>query len=359
MTRNIPDTEIKEKERFKKMKLTTAIKNIVPSIGRIIEEHKGRRTAVRREIYYLSADGKTNIHASIWEPSCEPKAVVQIFHGMIEHIGRYSDFAEFLASKGYVVAGEDHLGHGESVVDGTYYGYFGKDGNSNIIADNHALRLKLEAEYPNLPVIMLGHSMGSFLVRQYVTEKSSEYAQGLAGAIFMGTGWQPRIAIAGGKALAKVIGFFKGDKSTSKFIDKIVMGPYFKRIENPKTVSDWLSRSEESVIAYRTDPYCRFHFTTNAYYNMFKSVGISQKISRIKTLPEGFPILLISGAEDPVGNYGEGVRKAFMAYKENTKCQMDIKLYDDDRHEVLNELNKEEVYSDLLEWLDCLVEDRK
>ena len=308
----------------------------------------------KKNIYYPSTDGKTQIHAIVWEPDGEPKAILQIIHGMVEFIDRYDDFAKFLNKHGFLVAGEDHLGHGESVQSDEYHGYFGGEGTAHVIADIHHLRELLQKEYPNTPYLMLGHSMGSFLIRQYITENGCAYAEGLKGVIVMGTAWQPAPVLAMGKLMAKLLGTKKVGKS-AELIDKMSFGSYLKRIENPKTISDWLTKDEKIVEWYRNEPWCTFHFSPNAYYNMFLGMQKAHDIERMKKLPEGLPILFCAGAEDPVGNWGEGVRKAFMVYTENTPCEVSIKLYDGDRHEILNELDKEQVYADMLEFLEgCL-----
>lgn len=312
-----------------------------------------------RNVSYLSSDGMTTIQATIWEPECEPRAVLQIVHGMIEFIGRYKDFASYLTEQGYVVAGENHLGHGTSVIDDSYHGYFGENGNAKVIADIHTFRQMLEEEFEGLPFIMLGHSMGSFFTRQYITENEGENAKGLEGAIIMGTGWQPAPLLALGKAVASISSAFGREKKPSKLIELMAFGTYLKRIENPKSASDWLTRDREIVKAYRKHPHCRFHFTRNGFYTLFDTIKKSQDTSKMKNLPEGMPLLFVAGAEDPVGNYGEGVRKAFMVYKENTDCQIDIKIYEDDRHEILNELDRDQVYADILEWMDACLEDRR
>lgn len=308
----------------------------------------------KKDIYYPSTDGKTQIHAIVWEPDGKPKAILQIIHGMVEFIDRYDGFAKYLNEHGFLVAGEDHLGHGESVQSDEYHGYFGDEGNAHVIADIHHLRELLQKEYPDTPYLMLGHSMGSFLIRQYITENGCAYAQGLKGVIVMGTAWQPAPVLAMGKLMAKLLGTKKVGKS-AELIDKMSFGSYLKRIENPKTISDWLTKDEKIVKWYRNEPWCTFHFSPNAYYNMFLGMQKAHDIERMKKLPEGLPILFCAGAEDPVGNWGEGVRKAFMVYTENTPCEVSIKLYDGDRHEILNELDKDQVYEDMREFLEgCL-----
>ncbi len=309
---------------------------------------------IKKEFYYPSSDGKTKIHGIRWEPEAEPRAVLQIIHGMVEFIDRYDDFASFLAEKGFLVVGEDHLGHGESVISDDYHGYFGDKGNEWVIEDIHQLRKLIQKEYPETPYLMLGHSMGSFLVRQYITEREAGYAEGLSGVVVMGTGWQPRPLIKAGMAVSKILGIKKVGKK-APILDAMAFGSYLKRIKNPKTIQDWLTRDDNVVEWYMNEPWCTFKFTPNAYYHMFAGMLKAHDVDRMKNLPAGMPILFCSGAEDPVGGWGEGVRKAYMVYTENTECDTDIKLYYDDRHEILNELDKEEVYSDLLEFLETSI----
>ena len=309
----------------------------------------------KKEFYYPSVDGKTQIHAIRWEPEGEPKAILQIVHGMVEFIDRYDDFAKYLTGYGFLVTGEDHLGHGASVQSDEYHGYFGKDGNSWVIADIHQLRLKMNEEFPNTPYLMLGHSMGSFLVRQYITEKDARYAEGLKGVIIMGTGWQPAFTLTAGKLVATILGKDKVGKK-APMIDKMGFGAYLKRIPDARTTSDWLTKDEKIVDWYRAQPWCTFSFTPNGYYHMFSGMQKAHDISRMKKLPEGLPLLFASGAEDPVGTWGEGVRKAYMVYSENTPCDVSIKLYDGDRHEILNETDRAQVYEDMREFLEYCLE---
>ncbi len=311
----------------------------------------------KKDFYYPSIDGKTKIHAIRWEPDGEPKAILQIIHGMVEFIDRYDDFARYLTEFGYLVVGEDHLGHGESVQSDEYHGYFGKDGNAWVIADIHQLRIMMYEEYPGLPYLMLGHSMGSFLLRQYITEKDGRYAEELAGVIIMGTAWQPKAVAEVGKILAKALGTNKPGKA-ARLIDIIGFRNNLKKIDKPRTGKDWLTRDEKIVDWYRNEPWCNFHFSPNAYYHMFSGMQKAHDIKRMRSLPEGLPMLFAAGAEDPVGNWGEGVRKAFMVYTDNTDCDVDIRIYGDDRHEILNELDKDRVYEDMKDFLEYCLEKR-
>ena len=311
----------------------------------------------KKEFYYPSVDGKTQIHAIRWEPEGQPKAILQIIHGMVEFIDRYDDFAKYLTEHGFLVCGEDHLGHGASVQSDEYHGFFGKNGNAWVIADIHQLRLKMTEEFPDTPYLMLGHSMGSFLVRQYITEKDGRYAEGLKGVIVMGTGWVNGPTLASGKLVARLSGIGKVAKR-AKMIDMMSFGSYLKKIDQPRTISDWLTKDEKIVDWYRSHPWCQFHFTPNGYFHMFSGMQKAHDVKRMKKLPEGLPILFASGAEDPVGNWGEGVRKAFMVYKENTGCKVDIRLYENDRHEILNETDREAVYKDMLDFLEYCLEQK-
>ena len=309
----------------------------------------------KKDFYYPSVDGKTQIHAIRWEPEGEPKAILQIIHGMVEFIDRYDDFARYLTEHGYMVVGDDHLGHGESVQSDEYHGFFGRNGNAWVIADIHQLRLMMREEFPDVPYLMLGHSMGSFLIRQYITEKDGRYADDLKGVVVMGTAWQPAPVLAAGKMIAKVLGTDKVGKR-AKLIDVMSFGSYLKKIPEARTISDWLTKDEKIVDWYRSQPWCTFHFTPNGYYHMFSGMQKAHDIRRMKNLPEGLPILFTSGAEDPVGAWGEGVRKAYMIYSENTSCEVSIRLYDNDRHEILNETDRDIVYADLLDFFEYCLE---
>ena len=311
---------------------------------------------IKKDFYYPSSDGMTRIHAIMWEPDGKPVGIVQIIHGMVEFIDRYDEFARYLAEHDFLVCGEDHLGHGESVISDEYHGYFGRNGNAWVISDIHKLRNIMQKEYPELPYLMLGHSMGSFLVRQYITEENGDYAKGLSGVVVMGTGWQPDAVLRMGKAIAKMLGTDKVGKE-AKLIDVISFGSYLKKIPEARTLADWLTKDNDIVDKYVANPWNQFHFTPNAYYHMFAGMQKAHDTKRMKNLPEGLPLLLTSGAEDPVGNWGEGVRKAYQVYVENSPCRVDIRLYEDDRHEILNETDRDEVFEDLRAFFDhCLGE---
>ena len=299
---------------------------------------------MKQEFYYLSQDGVTQIHAVEWIPEGEVKAVLQICHGMVEHIGRYHDFAEFMASHGFYVIGHDHLGHGHSVTDSKKLGYFGEpDGNDYVVGDIHQLRVMVAEKYPSIPYFMLGHSMGSFLLRQYL----GLYSEGLAGAIVMGTGEQPSIVLAAGKLVCKVIGTVKGWYYRSEFVNNLAVGSYRKKLGEA-----WLSKNLENVEKYAADPLSGFIFTVNAYYHMFHGMARMNQQERKEMALKTLPIFFVAGKEDPVGNYGKGVDNVYCKYVAAGYEDVKIKLYEGDRHEILNELDRDVVFDDILTWLE-------
>ncbi|MDD7389673.1 MAG: alpha/beta hydrolase [Lachnospiraceae bacterium] len=304
---------------------------------------------MKKHFTYLSSDGITNIHAIEWIPDREVKAILQISHGMVEYIDRYDDFARYLNQYGIYVTGNDHLGHGLSVQRDSLHGYFHKDkGNEYVIGDIHKLRKTAEKKYPHVPYFMLGHSMGSFLIRQYM----ELYGKGLSGVIIMGTGSQPVPVLIGGKILCRCIAAVKGWEYRSALIDNMAFASYNKRFEPARTDKDWLTKDETIVDAYLASPWCTFRFTVNAYYHMFRGIQFLQKKKNIQKIPQDLPLFLVSGADDPVGNFGKSVRRVYKNYKACGIQNVHMKLYADDRHEILNETDRHTVYKDILNWIE-------
>ena len=303
----------------------------------------------RNDFYYPSADGLTRIHAAEWLPAGAPRAVLQICHGMTEYIGRYEGFASYLAERGFYVTGNDHLGHGESVrpAKTDLHGYFSHpDGNECVIADIHTLRTRTRERFPDLPYFFLGHSMGSFLTRQYI----ELHGEGLSGAVIMGTGTTPGPVLLGGMGICRFISCFRGWQYRSVFVDRMAGGSFTRRIKPLRTPKDWLTKDQAIVNRYIADPNCTFLFTVNAYYQMFRGMRFMQRPDNTAKIPKDLPLFLVSGAEDPVGNYGKGVAAAFAAYRKAGLSDVSMKLYPNDRHELLNETDREVVYADLLLW---------
>ena len=304
---------------------------------------------MKNEFTYPSGDGRTSIHAIEWIPDTEVTAVLQIAHGMVEFIGRYDRFGTLLAEKGIYVVGNDHLGHGSSVVSQGDHGYFAeKDGNLCVIGDMHALREMTQKKYPGVPYFLLGHSMGSFLARQYI----EMYGEGLAGAIIMGTGVLPEGALKAALALSRVTAKMKGWRYRSRLIDSMALGSYNKKFEPARTKNDWLTKDEAIVDAYNANPWNNFRFTVNGYYNMFTGIAYAQKEENIRRIPKDLPVLIVSGEEDPVGEFGKGPQKLFEIYRKAGLTDVTIKLYPGDRHEILNETDHELVDKDILDWIE-------
>lgn len=303
------------------------------------------RCAVQ-EIYYPSKDGKTTIHACIWQCEGEPKAVLQIIHGMAEYAARYAPLAEYLTSRGFVVCAEDHLGHGKSVCSEDDLGYFcAKNGWQTVLGDIRSLTEIVKPKYAGVPYFVMGHSMGSFFCRKYI----SLYGGDLAGAIVMGTGFKSAATTGGAKFITRLVAAFKGWRHRSRFIDDTAFGSYNKKFEK-RTAFDWLSANPENVDNYIADPLCGVPFTCNAFYGLFGIISQACKAKTIKAVPEKLPILVVAGADDPVGDYGKGVEKftdKLLKYGKNAS----MTLYRGCRHEIVNDICAPQLFEDLAQFI--------
>lgn len=301
----------------------------------------------KKEVRVASTDGKNNLYVAVWE--CDnPRMILQISHGMVEHIDRYDDFARFLTDKGILVIGNDHLGHGYTAKEGDH-GYFGDGLSATVVDDLHEVTKYAKETYgENIPYFLLGHSMGSFMARRYLMT----YGDELAGAIISGTGMQPGIVIGFGKLVTSILSKTKGDRYISDFVENTSFGSYNKRIKNLRTKSDWLSRDEENVDKYIANKFCQFRFTINGFRTLMDVLSFIQKKTNVNKIPKKLPIFFIAGEEDPVGNYGKGVRKVFASYQGAGIEDVSIKMYPEDRHEILNEIDKDVVYADVLAWIE-------
>ena len=305
---------------------------------------------MRDEFYFPSKDGNTEIHTIEWKPDKEVRAVLQICHGMVEYIGRYDEFAQFLCDNGYYVVGNDHLGHGKSVQAKSEYGFFNeKYGNVCVLGDIHTLRQRTMKKYPDVPYFMLGHSMGSSLLRQYI----QMYGNGLAGVVLMGTvADHNKAALVFGKRLCRMMAAIRGWHYRSNVVDNLAIGGYNKKIKTAQTKGDWITSDHERLESYATDPMCSFMFTVNAYYNVFAGMIGMQRKESVYMISKGLPVLFVSGADDPVGDFGKGVRKIYEKYKRAGIQDVTLRLYTGDRHEILNETDRQQVYADLLAWFE-------
>lgn len=311
--------------------------------------------AHKEEFYYNSASGTTKIHAVRYIPDGEIRAILQIAHGMVEYIERYEDFALFLASKGFLVTGNDHLGHGKSINSEEDWGYFAKEnGNQAVLYDLYQLTQITKENYPNIPYFILGHSMGSFYVRQYL----GEFGKELDGAIIMGTGCQPLALVQTGRFITSFVAFFKGWHYRSKLVNSLASGSYNKHFEPARTPKDWLSKDTVTVDKHVADKFCNFIFTLNGYYNMFTGISRLYNKKLLSGMPKDLPVFFVAGEEDPVGDFGKGVLKVVDMFKNIGMQNVKVKLYPTDRHEILNETDREQVYNDLYTWLTSYIENK-
>ena len=304
------------------------------------------------EEFYFVSSTKKQVYAKKWfdENRKDYKAVVQLVHGMEEHIGRYEEFANFLAKNGFLVVGHDHLGHGRTVKKEDERGFFtDENGWFYLAEDIHILQNKMKHEYFNIPYIIMGHSMGSLLTRTYVTL----YKDNLDGIIITGTSGQ-KAGLLTGKLLAKLLMIFKGKKYKSKMLANLVTGSFNSQFKPNKTPVDWTTSDEKVIEEHLKDtiPHCKF--SVSAYYELFRGSMYLNKKKNIEKTPN-VPILIFSGEKDPVGEKGKGVKRVYNMLKKTKKEDVTLKLYPNGRHEMLNEVNRKEVFEFVLNWIEGVI----
>lgn len=301
------------------------------------------------EEFYLASNGAGRIHCGLWLPEGQPRAVVQIIHGIAEHIGRYDHFARFLTERGFAVCADDHMGHGLSVESGGVFGYF-SGGWMAAVRDERSLFEEMKKRFPAVTIFMLGHSMGSFLLRTYLYTYPGE----LTGAIISGTGWQPELALSAGLALCRLEQLRIGETGRSKLLKELMFGAYNKKFSPNRTPNDWICSDEAVVDAYTEDALCGFDATVGLTRDMLTGISMNQKKENLAKMDKTLPVLFVSGMQDPVGAMGEGVLRTIDAFKRAGLTNVTIRLYPEGRHEMLNETNRTEVYADVLSWLEPL-----
>jgi len=302
-----------------------------------------------REFTYPSADGVHQIHACEWLPEGKPKAVVQMAHGLSDHIGWYAPLGQFLAERGILACGSDHLGHGRTAgADGPFGSFAPHDGWTAAVEDLHRLRRLQGEKYPHAPYFLMGHSMGSFLVRTYLCRHPGD----VDGAVLSGTWPAPPVLVSACKALSALLCRLKDGSHVSPLILALSLGSYNKKFAPNRTPADWISRDEAMVNACVHDPLRAILPTVSLYRDM---MGGLQEIADPKNLARmeaDMPIYLFSGDHDPVGNMGKGVEKVAGMLRRAGCRDVTVKLYPGGRHEMINEINRDEVMDDLLRWLE-------
>lgn len=298
-----------------------------------------------RQDFFYPSQGAGQIHACRWLPEGEPRAVVQIIHGIAEFAERYDDFANFLTARGFLVVAEDHMGHGQSAGP---VGYF-HGGWFTAVADTYRLLSDTKAAYPDIPYVLFGHSMGSFMARTLLCRYPDS---GIAAAVICGTGWQPAFALPAAIRLVEAVCRRDGEENPSPKLEKLIFGGYNKKIEHPRTAYDWLTRDKKIVDDYIAHPLCGFTPTAGLLRDMMTGIRYIEQPENLAKMNKALPVLFIAGGDDPVGSYGRGVRRAAKAFREAGVADVSEHIYPLGRHEILNEINKEEVYSDVLKWME-------
>ena len=304
------------------------------------------------EFHYLSSTGVNSIRAIKCCPDGEARAVVQIAHGVADHIDRYREFMSYLADNGFTAVGNDHLGHGHTIRHPIEQGFFAySNGWQHVVNDMDKLRELTVSEHPELPYIFFGHSMGSFLTRTYLIDHPDKYHA----AIISGTGHMKPAMIDSGCALASSIAKAKGPCYVSRLIDSIAFGSYNKSFKPARPKFDWISRDDGQVDKYAADPLCGFIATASLFKDMMGGLKYITDAGNISRMNKDRPIYFMSGDMDPVGENGKGVERAYKAFCEGGLKDVYMRLYKGGRHEMLNETNRAEVYKDIVDWINSKI----
>lgn len=306
-----------------------------------------------KEFQLSSSDGLM-LHGKHWLPAEPSKGIVQIAHGMAEHIDRYDSFARYLTQNGYEVYGHNHRGHGKTAGNEANLGYLAPTGGWDLMVDDFIeVTRMIQESAPDKKLFLLGHSMGSFVVRDALRRGTLAFD----GAIIMGSSWQSPVKVKAGQLTARIIRAASGAKARSKLMDIMLFGNYCNRISDPQSSFDWLSRDPEMVRKYVDDPYCGFICTAGFYSDLMDGLSRVMKTKGLEGLNKSLPVLLMSGDGDPVGQYGAGLYRLRDNYLKTGLYDVRLKLYKGGRHELLNEMNRTVVFEDILDWLDKQVEE--
>lgn len=300
---------------------------------------------------WYPSKGAGQIHVCAWLPEGEVRAVVQIVHGIAEFVERYEEFAKFLNQQGFAVVAEDHMGHGQSINNGGIQGYF-HGGWFTAVEDTVQLAKDTMAQYPGVPYILFGHSMGSFMARTILC-KYPELP--LKAAILCGTGWQPTVALPALIRVVEGICQKTGETVPSEKLQNLVFGSYNRKVEHPRTPFDWICRDRKVVDAYIAHPLCGFTATCGLLRELMKGIYYIQQPRNLQNMRKDLPVFFIAGGDDPVGNYGKGVRQAAKAFQKAGLQDVSVRIYPLCRHEILNEINKKEIFEDVLQWIETKI----
>lgn len=300
-----------------------------------------------REDFWYDSKGAGKIHGCRWTPEKSPRAVVQIVHGIAEFIERYDEFAAYLNGLGFLVVAEDHMGHGQSVGENGIQGYF-HGGWFTAVEDTMTLLRETQAAYPDIPYVLFGHSMGSFMARTILCKYPDS---GISAAVICGTGWQPAALLPPVTRFIEAVCRKDGEDKPSAFLENLVFGSYNKRVEHPRTAYDWLSRDAKIVDAYIAHPMCGFTPTAGLLREMMKGLTYIEKPAHLEAMKKDLPVFFVAGGDDPVGSYGKGVRHTVSQFKKAGMTDVSCRIYPLCRHEILNEINRQEIFEDIGGWI--------
>ena len=297
--------------------------------------------------FYMPSTGGGQLRCGVWVPEGKPRAILHLVHGIAEHIGRYEAFGEFLAGHGILMVADDHMGHGKSVGEGEPLGFF-PSGWFGAVDDEYTLMQRVREEYPTAPYILMGHSMGSFLVRTFLYRHAG---CGLAAVILSGTAWQPKPALWLGRKLCRHEEKKYTQTGKSDVLQNLVFGTYNRQFKPVRTPNDWICTDPAVVDAYVADPLCGFQPTVGLARDMLTGLSMNEKRENLAAMEKDIPVLFFSGDHDPVGSMGKGVARSAKAFQEAGVRDVTLKLYPGGRHEMLNEPNRMEVFEDVLRWI--------
>jgi alpha-beta hydrolase superfamily lysophospholipase len=298
---------------------------------------------------WIPMDDHVEIYIKKWGlVDITPRAILQLAHGMAEHIERYDEFARFLIQNGIVVVGNDHRGHGHTGERAGNFGYFAdENGFERVVDDLYEINQRITKEYPNVPIFLMGHSMGSFLSRRYI----QKYANTIKGVILSGTGGSSGLAGKVGKLIAKREMRKNGPKMPSPLLNRLSFGQFNKGIDSPKSEFDWLTRESVEVEKYINDPFCGFVCSSSFFYDLLTGLEKIHEENAIQWIPKDLPMFIFSGENDPVGGKTKAVLKVIDQYKRNGIRNIESLFFKEGRHEMLNESNKQDVYEAVYKWI--------
>lgn len=300
------------------------------------------------ESFTLTAPDGLPIHGKKWLPAGEPKAVVQIVHGMAEHLGRYDALAQKLVEHGFAVYAHDHRGHGGSVPEGEEKGHMGENGFANAVAVVHQIAQRIAKEHPGKKRVLFGHSMGSFMVQRLLYT----HPEDMDAAVLSASNGKPPPLAAAGRYVARLERMRLGPRGKSKLLDALSFGDFNRKFKPNRTDFDWISSVPEQVDRYVADPMCGFLCSTQTWVDLLDALGSLTAPANLAKIPKDKPIYLMAGAKDPVGDMGRGVERLNASYRDAGLRKVDLRLYRGGRHEMLHESNADEVVRELVAWID-------